>query len=88
MYLDGIKGVTNLIQVKPSASAGQIKNEIDEALRRSADVDAQHVHVSVQGSLVSLSGCVRSWLEKQEADRAAWATRGVTRVENLVVVMP
>lgn len=86
VYLDGVKGVSNLIQVKPTASAGQIKTDIDEALRRSAEVDAQHVRVSVEGSIVTLSGHVRSCHEKQEAERAAWAAAGVTRVENLMVV--
>jgi osmotically-inducible protein OsmY len=88
MYLDGVKGVTNLIQVKPSASAGQIKAEIDEALRRHAEVDAQHVGVSVEGPVVTLSGHVKSCHEKQEAERAAWAAPGVTRVENHLVVTP
>ena len=87
-YLDGVKGVSNLIQVKPSASAGQIKTDIDDALRRSAEVDAQHVRVSVDGPIVTLSGHVHSCHEKQEAERAAWGAPGVTRVENLVVVTP
>jgi osmotically-inducible protein OsmY len=86
--LDGVKGVSNLIQVKPTASAGQIKTDIDDALRRSAEVDAQHVRVSVDGPIVTLSGHVHSCHEKQEAERAAWGAPGVTRVENLVVVAP
>lgn len=88
VHLDGVKGVSNLIQVKPSASAGRIKADIDDALRRSAEVDAQHVRVSVDGPIVTLSGQVRSWCEKQEAERAAWAAPGVTHVENLMVVAP
>ena len=87
-YLTGVKGVSNLIQVKPSATAGQIKTEIDDALRRSAEVDAAHVRVSIDGSTVTLEGHVGSWHEKQEAERAAWAAAGVTRVENLIVVAP
>jgi osmotically-inducible protein OsmY len=87
-YLDGVKGVSNLIQVKPSASAGRVKTEIDDALRRSAEVDAAHVRVSIDGSIVTLAGHVASWHEKQEAERAAWAAAGVTRVENLIVVAP
>jgi osmotically-inducible protein OsmY len=83
-----VKGVSNLIQVKPIASAGQIKTDIDDALRRSAEVDAQHVRVSVDGPIVTLSGHVHSCHEKQEAERAAWGAPGVTRVENLVVVTP
>jgi osmotically-inducible protein OsmY len=86
--LEGVKSVANLIQVKPSASAGQIEADIDDALRRSAEVDAQRVCVSVNDSVVTLSGRVRSCHEKQEAERAAWAASGVTRVENLMVVAP
>lgn len=87
-YLDGVKSVSNLIQVKPSASAGQIQTDIDEALRRSAEVDAQHIRVEAVGTIVTLSGQVRSCYEKQEAERAAWAAPGATRVENLLVVAP
>jgi osmotically-inducible protein OsmY len=88
MHLEGVKGVSNLIQVAPRASAGQINTAIDDALRRSADVEAHRLSVSVDGSIVTLSGHVRSCHEKQEAERAAWAAPGVTRVENLIVVTP
>lgn len=60
MYLDGVRGVSNLIQVKPAASADRVTTEIDDALRRSAEVDAQHVHVEADGTIVTLSGQVRS----------------------------
>ena len=88
MHLEGVKGVSNLIHVAPRASAGQINTAIDDALRRSADVEAHRLSVSVDGSIVTLSGHVRSCHEKQEAERAAWAAPGVTRVENLIVVTP
>jgi osmotically-inducible protein OsmY len=87
-YLDGVKGVTNLIHVEPTATSGQIKTEITEALCRSAEVDAAHVRVTVDGSTVTLEGHVASCHEKQEAERAAWTTAGVTRVENLIVIAP
>ena len=88
MYLAGVKGVSNLVQVRPRASPGEIETVIDDARRRSAEVDAQHVRVVVDGSVVTLSGHLRSCHERQEAERAAWATPGVTRVENLIVVAP
>jgi osmotically-inducible protein OsmY len=85
-FLEGVKGVTNVIEVKPGVLADQIKSDIDAALRRNADIDAQHIDASVDGSLVTLTGHVRSFHEKQEAEHAAWAARGVSRVENRIVV--
>ena len=71
-----------MLQTVPSASSS------DAALRRSAEVDAQHVRVSVDGPIVTLSGHLRSCHEKQEAERAARAAPSVTHVENLTVVAP
>lgn len=60
--------------------------DIDAALHRDADVDAQHISVSVEGSVVTLSGHVRSCHQQQEAEHAAWAASGVSRVDNQIVV--
>lgn len=86
--LDGVKGLSNLIRVTPAVRAGQISADIESALRRSAEVDAQHIRVAVDGSTVTLSGHVRSCHEQREAERAAWAAAGVTRVDNLTIVEP
>jgi osmotically-inducible protein OsmY len=85
-HLAGVRGVSNQIAVRPSVSAGQVKSDIDAALLRCADVDARHVQVSIDGSIVRLSGQVSSCHEKQEAERAAWGATGITRVENLITV--
>ncbi len=85
-HLEGVKGVSNQITVKPNVSAGQVKADVDAALRRCADVDAQHIRVSVDGNIVTLSGQVSSCHQKEEAERAASAAPGVARVENLIVV--
>jgi osmotically-inducible protein OsmY len=86
--LTGIKGVSNLIQVKPTAPALEIKRKIEEAFRRSAEIDANRITVEADGGTVILKGTVRSWAERQEAERAAWAAPGVTKVINQIVVSP
>jgi osmotically-inducible protein OsmY len=69
--LRGIKGVTNLIQLKPQIAAGEIKRKIEEAFRRSALIDASHVTVEANGGEVILRGGVRSSAERREAEPAA-----------------
>jgi osmotically-inducible protein OsmY len=87
-HLAGVKGVINLIAVKPKVSPTTIQSQIEEALKRMAELDARRVTVEVDGSKVILRGTVRSWVEREEAERAAWRAPGVAQVENLIVVAP
>jgi len=84
--LHGVKGVTNGIIVQPKACAGDVKAKIESAFKRSAEIDAQNVRVEVRGGAVILTGTVRSPSEREEAERAAWAAPGVTKVEDRLLV--
>lgn len=86
--LKGVKGVYNSIHITPRVVPTEIKHSIEEAFRRSAEVDAGHVSVIAEGGQVILSGRVRSWAERDEAQQTAWAAPGVTRVTNNITVGP
>ena len=85
--IQGVRGVTNLITVKPKVAPSELKTKIEQALIRSAETDARQIEVEVQGSKVILKGTVRAWAEREEAERAAWAAPGVTAVDNRITVV-
>ena len=86
--LRGVKGVSNLIKLKPRAQPSEIKRKIQEAFKRNAELDANRIVVEAKGSEVILKGTVRSWAELEEAERVAWSAPGVIKVENRIVVRP
>jgi osmotically-inducible protein OsmY len=88
--LTGVRGVTNLLIVRPQVkpSPQELKRKIEDALVRSAETDAERITVEVQDNKVILKGTVRSWAERQEAERVAWSAPGVIAVENRITVIP
>ena len=84
----GVKGVVNLIKVEPKASPAEVKTRIEEALKRNAEVDAKNIQVDADGGTVTLRGRVRSWAERDSAEKAAWRAPGVREVRNLIVIEP
>jgi osmotically-inducible protein OsmY len=86
--LRGVKGVTNLISVKPpQTSPKDIKHRIEQAFERAADLDAERISVQAKSGGVILRGTVGSWAERERAELAAWAAPGVSRVENEIDVV-
>jgi osmotically-inducible protein OsmY len=85
-YIPGVKGLINLVTIKPKVEPREIKEKIEDALKRMATVDAGNIQVEVQGSEIVLRGTVRSWAERHEAEKAAWSAPGVTSVKNYITV--
>jgi osmotically-inducible protein OsmY len=86
--LSGVKGVSNLIVVKPQVFPSDLKQQIERALVRNAETDARNITIEVEGSKVILRGTVRSYAEKKAAEDTAWSAPGVSEVENRIVISP
>ena len=85
-YLGGVKGISNLLVVKPKASPVEVKSKIEAALKRNAELDAKGITVESSGGKVTLKGFVRSYAERRDAELAAWGAPGVREVDDRLVV--
>jgi osmotically-inducible protein OsmY len=85
-HLSGIRGITNLITVRPSVLPSDLKQKIEQALVRNAETDAHNIQVEVEGSKVILRGTVRSYAEWKAAAESARSAPGVTDVENHILI--
>ena len=84
----GVRGVDNQIAVRPRVNVADLQSKIEAALKRSAEIDARRINISVLDGKVTLRGNVHSWFEREEARRVAWAAPGVKEVDDHVLVVP
>lgn len=86
--LAGVRAVTNSVAMRPQPRTRDIQSEIEAALKRSAEIDARRINVSIEDSTVTLTGNVHSWAERQAAERAVWSAPGVTQIDDRIAVVP
>lgn len=84
--ISGVIRVDNFITVKPSINKAVVRDKIEDAFERQADLEADKIQVRTDGHRVILSGKVNSWNQRSIAERAAWAAPGVTQVEDNLIV--
>lgn len=84
--LTGVRGIVNNLKIVPQLTAMEIKQKINAAFHRNATIDAEKINVETSGNKVVLTGKVRSWMEKNEAENTAWLAPGVERVENKIEI--
>jgi osmotically-inducible protein OsmY len=80
--LNGVRGVSNTIRIRPHVQTKDVRDAITAALKRSAEVEAQQIRVEAKDGKVTLRGRVHSWAERNAVEHAAWAAPGVTTVED------
>ena len=85
----GVRGVKNLIELKPRPGDPQaVETKIASAFGRQASLDARRIHVTVHDSTAVLSGHVHSLAEQRSARIAAYAAPGITKVESRLTIEP
>jgi len=85
-YLIGVTGVSDHITIKNKQPSRVVKSDIENALKRRAITDMQLITVDVRDTDVTLTGTVRSWLERELARHSAWSTPGVRNVVDAMTI--
>lgn len=80
--LQGVKGISNLVTVRPAASTFLIKDNIKKALQRMANIEADNIAILTEEKTITLKGKVRSCREKEEVEQVVWSTPGVSAVKD------
>jgi osmotically-inducible protein OsmY len=80
--------VDSRITLSRRPSAADAAERIRDAIRRNALLDAQTIEVAIEGTEAVLTGTVRSFAERRQAEQAAWASPHVAAVRNDIVVVP
>jgi osmotically-inducible protein OsmY len=81
-----MKGITNSIRLRPGVTGLEVKSRIEEAFTRNAEMDADKIIVEARGGEVILHCSVRSSADREEAERGAWASPRVTKVDNRITI--
>ncbi|MFD0914825.1 BON domain-containing protein [Pseudahrensia aquimaris] len=79
-HVGSVTGIANRIRLKPKATAENVKEMIENALQRNAELEAKNVSITVSGDTVTLDGKVKAYYEREIAERAAWTAPGVKNV--------
>jgi osmotically-inducible protein OsmY len=86
--LTGVFGVSNNITLKPVVQSSDVRQRIEDALKRHAEVESRQIVISVRDNgTVTLEGKVDNWEELQAVERAAWSAPGVRLVEDRITII-
>lgn len=86
--VSGLVGIANNIRITRQATPADVKTKIISAFHRHADIDARRITIEEKDGAIVLSGSVRSWAEKDLAQKAAWSAPGISSVDNRLIVTP
>jgi osmotically-inducible protein OsmY len=85
--LSGVRGVTNEISIRPRELDAKVENAIEQALKRNAEIDGSRITVSAHCGRATLSGNVRTFVERDSVERVVWSAPGVTAIDNKLIVL-